>query len=180
MIAIGLSMDSFAVSICGSMSLTPTSRLLGSIKFGLWFGIFQGLMPILGYYGLVFFRSYMEEFDHWVAFFLLAYIGFDMLLEAYKTRNSHEVLQINTSNKRMFSLAVATSIDALAVGASFAMLDVEIWSASLTIGVVTFFMSTIGGFFGFKLGERFSKEATIAGGIVLLLIAFKILFEHIR
>ena len=150
LIAVSLAMDAFSVSICGSLALAPSSRFAGAVKFGAWFGAFQFLMPVIGYWTAYWAVEYIEAYDHWIAFFLLLYIGINMI----------------------------TSIDALAVGVSFAVLDVNIWTSSLLIGVVTFIISFLGGTIGFKLGERFRSHATRAGGLVLCLIGIKVLLEH--
>jgi len=174
LIAVSLAMDAFSVSICGSLALAPSSRLAGAFKFGAWFGVFQFLMPVIGYWTAYRAVEYIEAYDHWIAFFLLLYIGVNMIREAGE---ESEVIE-SYSVKRMFLLAVATSIDALAVGVSFAVLDVNIWTSSLLIGIVTFFISFLGGTIGFKLGERFRGCATRTGGLVLCLIGLKVLLEH--
>ena len=153
LIAVSLAMDAFSVSICGSLALAPSSRFAGAVKFGAWFGAFQFFMPVIGYWTAYWAVEYIEAYDHWIAFFLLLYIGINML-------------------------AVATSIDALAVGVSFAVLDVNIWTSSLLIGAVTFIISFLGGTIGFKLGEHFRSHATRTGGLVLCLIGLKVLLEH--
>ena len=172
--AVGLAMDAFSVSICGSLALAPSSRFAGAVKFGAWFGLFQFLMPVIGFWTASWAVEYIEAYDHWIAFFLLLYIGINMIREAGEEA---EVIE-SYSVKRMFLLAVATSIDALAVGVSFAVLDVNIWTSSLLIGVVTFFISFLGGTVGFKLGEHFRSHATRAGGLILCLIGLKVLLEH--
>lgn len=174
LIAVSLAMDAFSVSVCGSLALTPSSRTAGALRFGAWFGIFQFLMPVIGYWVAYRAVEYIEAYDHWIAFLLLMYIGINMIREA---GGEEEVVE-SYGIKRMFLLAVATSIDALAVGVSFAVLDVNIWTSGLLIGIVTFVISFIGGTIGFKLGERFRSHATIAGGTVLCLIGLKVLLEH--
>ena len=174
LIAVSLAMDAFSVSICGSLALSPSSRFAGAVKFGAWFGAFQFLMPVIGYWTAYWAVEYIEAYDHWIAFFLLLYIGINMIREAGEDAEVIESYGV----KRMFLLAVATSIDALAVGVSFAVLDVNIWTSSLLIGVVTFIISFLGGTIGFKLGERFRNHATRTGGLVLCLIGLKVLLEH--
>ena len=174
LIAVSLAMDAFSVSVCGSLALTPSSRTAGALRFGAWFGIFQFLMPVIGYWVAYRAVEYIEAYDHWIAFLLLLYIGINMIREAGEEEDIVESYSI----KRMFLLAVATSIDALAVGVSFAVLDVNIWTSGLLIGIVTFVISFIGGTIGFKLGERFRSHATIAGGTILCLIGLKVLLEH--
>ena len=156
LLAVGLAMDAFAVSICGSLALAPASRFSGALRFGIWFGFFQALMPVVGFFCAIRFRSYIETYDHWIAFILLIYLGI----------------------REMLTLAVATSIDALAVGVSFAFLDVDIWTAAGLIGLVTFIFSMVGGLAGFRLGERIGSRATLVGGCVLIIIGTKILLEH--
>ena len=174
LIAVGLAMDAFSVSICGSLALAPSSRTAGAFRFGVWFGVFQALMPVIGYWTAYWAVEYIESYDHWIAFFLLLYIGINMIREAGE---EEEIIE-SYSMKRMFLLAVATSIDALAVGVSFAVLDVNIWTSSLLIGAVTFIISFLGGTIGFRLGERFRGCATRAGGLILCLIGLKVLLEH--
>jgi len=175
LLGVSLAMDAFSVSICGSMVLSPASRFKGAVTFGAWFGAFQIIMPVLGYFAASWARSYIEAYDHWIAFLLLMYIGIGMIQERNKEQEAIE----SYSAKKMFLLAVATSIDALAVGVSFAFLDVDVWTSSLIIGVVTFFISFAGGIFGFKLGEKMQSWANLAGGCVLCLIGIKILLEHL-
>lgn len=174
LLAVGLAMDAFAVSVCGSMVLTPDNRLRGALRFGGWFGAFQFLMPVIGYFGAVSFRDYITEYDHWLAFFLLLYLGINMI------RESNEACHVKKdyTMKEMAVLAIATSIDALAVGISLAFLNTDIWSASILIGVVTFAIAAFGGLAGFKLGAMAGKRADVAGGLVLIFIGVKILLEH--
>lgn len=175
-IAIGLSMDAFAVSVCGSLALKPDSRFGGAVRFGVWFGIFQALMPLVGFFCALRFKVYIEDYDHWIAFFLLTYLGVSMLREAMQADGCEFKQHYDT--KGMLALAVATSVDALAVGVSFAFLNVDIWIAALLIGFVTFILSLIGGLAGFRLGEKIGSRATLVGGCVLLVIGLKILLEH--
>lgn len=174
-IAVGLSMDAFSVSVCGSMALRPASRMMGAMRFGVWFGGFQILMPIIGYWSAYRFRSAIEAYDHWIAFFLLLYIGINMIREAGK---DCPVGLEGYSLSRMALLAIATSIDALAIGVSFALLDINIWVSSLLIGITTFLFSFWGGLLGFRLGRVFSSYAEKTGGVILCLIGLKILLEH--
>ena len=174
LVSVGLAMDAFAVSICGSMALAPDDRFKGAIRFGLWFGVFQGLMPLLGYLGAVSFQSYIGDYDHWIAFVLLAYLGWNMISEAKEACD----IRKSYTTKEMLVLAIATSIDALAVGVSFAFLQTDIWLAIALIAIVTFAISTFGGLMGFKLGSAVGKNANICGGAVLICIGIKILLEH--
>ena len=175
-IAVGLSMDAFAVAIAKGLSVqrvTPRH----SFCVGGWFGGFQALMPLLGFYLGVTFSKFVESVDHWIAFILLGIIGFNMIREAASCEKV--VPDPDFSARTMFLMAVATSIDALAVGVSFAVLSVEIWSAIAIIGVTTFVLSIIGLKIGNIFGCRYKSKAEFLGGLVLLLLGVKILVEHI-
>lgn len=175
-IAVGLSMDAFAVAIAKGLSVqrvTPRH----SLCVGGWFGGFQALMPLLGFYLGVTFSRFVESVDHWIAFILLGIIGFNMIREAASCEKV--VPDPDFSARTMFLMAVATSIDALAVGVSFAVLSVEIWSAIAIIGVTTFVLSIIGLKIGNIFGCRYKSKAEFLGGLVLLLLGVKILVEHI-
>lgn len=174
LVSIGLAMDAFAVSVCGSMVLSPENRFKGAMRFGIWFGAFQALMPLLGYLGAISFQAYIVDYDHWIAFALLAYLGWDMISEASDSCS----IKKSYTTREMLVLAIATSIDALAVGVSFAFLQTNIWMAVALIGVVTFAFSFVGGLMGFKLGVAVGKKANIFGGAVLICIGVKILLEH--
>ena len=175
-LAVGLSMDAFAVSVCKGLSL-------GKIKWkhmciaGAWFGGFQALMPLIGYFLGRFFTDMIEQYDHWVAFILLALIGGNMVKEALG--GEEEDLDCSMSPKTMFVLAVATSIDALAVGVTFAFLKVAIVPAVTFIGVVTFVCSAIGVKIGSICGVKYKSKAELCGGIILILIGVKILLEGV-
>lgn len=173
-LAIGLAMDAFAVSLCGSMVLAPQHRTKGALNFGLWFGLFQGLMPLIGYFSALHFTDYIVAYDHWIAFGLLAYLGINMIKEAGEEADVKE----SYSCKEMLVLALATSIDALAVGISLACLSTNIWLAAGLIGLITFIIATFGGLMGFRLGSSLGQRANIFGGFVLLCIGTKILLEH--
>ena len=178
-LAIGLSMDAFAVSICKGLSMKKAGLKEGSIC-GAWFGGFQGLMPLIGFFLGSLFAGAIEAFDHWVAFGLLALIGANMLKEAFSKCDCCEDHDADLSFKAMFVMAVATSIDALAVGISLAMAgNVNIWIAVALIGVVTFAMCALGVKIGNIFGSRFEKKAQIAGGVILVLLGTKILLEHL-
>ena len=174
LIAVGLSMDAFAVSVCKGLSL-------GKIKVkhmciaGLWFGGFQALMPAIGYFFGSFFTDFITTFSHWIAFALLLIIGGNMVKEALG--NEEEEMDAAMDMKSMFVLAIATSIDALAVGVSFAFMQVQIVWAVLFIGVITFVLSAIGVKVGCLFGTKYKSKAELAGGIVLILIGLKILLE---
>lgn len=178
-IAVGLSMDAFAVSICKGLSL-------GKIKFkhmciaGLWFGGFQALMPAIGYFLGSFFADMVTKYAHWVAFILLAFIGGNMLKEAFEKGEECECCKEDGAAmdvKTMFLLAVATSIDAMAVGVSFAFLKVDIVPAVIFIGCITFICSGLGVKIGSIFGSKYKSKAELAGGIVLILMGIKTLLD---
>ena len=177
LLAGGLSMDAGAVSICKGLSMKKADLRAMSIC-GVWFGGFQAMMPLIGFLLGSLFADAIEAIDHWVAFVLLGIIGINMLKEAFS--NEEEEHDADLSAKTMFVMAVATSIDALAVGISLAMAgNVNIWIAVALIGVITFAMSALGVKVGNIFGSRFEKKAQMAGGIILLLLGSKILLEHL-
>ena len=180
LLGVGLSMDAFAVSICKGLSVRK-ARPKEMALCGIWFGSFQALMPLIGFFLGALFYDAISSFDHWVAFGLLALIGMNMLREAFS--NEEECAECqggNFSVKTMFVMAVATSIDALAVGISLAMAgDVNIWIAIAFIGVITFAMSAAGVKIGNVFGAKFEKKAQIVGGVILVLLGIKILLEHL-
>ncbi|MGN0500245.1 MAG: manganese efflux pump MntP family protein [Ruminococcus sp.] len=174
-LAVGLSMDAFAVSICKGLSLRKIKAKHMCIA-GLWFGGFQALMPLIGYFLGSFFSEMIEQYDHWVAFILLAIIGGNMIKESFgKDENVDSAMDF----KSMLLLAIATSIDALAVGVTFAFLQVQIVPAVSFIGVVTFIFSAVGIKIGSLFGTKYRSKAELFGGIVLVLIGLKILLEGI-
>ena len=173
-IAVGLSMDAFAVSICKGLS-TKDVRREHMVVTGLYFGGFQALMPLAGYLLGSRFQSMIQRVDHWIAFVLLALIGANMVRES---RGEAEHLDDSFTPGTMLPLAVATSIDALAVGVTFAFLNVRIIPAAALIGVTTFALSAIGMRLGNVFGARYQARAELAGGIVLILMGVKILLEH--
>lgn len=176
-IAVALSMDAFAVALCKGLSvskLKPKHALI----VGLYFGGFQALMPVIGYLLGFKFEDAIASVDHWIAFVLLALIGANMIREAVS--GEEEELDASFGFKTMLLLAVATSIDALAVGVSFAFLKVNIVTAALSIGVTTFILSAIGVAIGNVFGAKFKSKAEIAGGVVLILMGLKILLEHLE
>jgi putative Mn2+ efflux pump MntP len=170
-LAVGLSMDAFAVSICKGLSLGKI-RLKHMITAGLWFGGFQALMPLLGYLLGSIFADKVTKYAHWVAFVLLLIIGGNMIKESF---GKDEEVDASMKAREMFLLAVATSIDALAVGVSFAFLKVNILAAVSFIGVVTFVFSGVGIGIGSIFGAKYKSE--LAGGIILILIGLKILLD---
>lgn len=178
-LAIGLAMDAFAVSICKGLTLKKADFVSMS-KCGLWFGGFQALMPLIGFFLGSLFATAIESVDHWVAFVLLALIGANMLKEAFSCEECNCEKHADFSVKTMFTMAIATSIDAMAVGISLAMAGgVNIFLAILLIGVVTCALSAVGVKLGSVFGGRFEKKAQIAGGVILILIGTKILLEHL-
>lgn len=175
-LAVGLSMDAFAVSVCKGLSVKKVS-MKHSLTAGLYFGGFQALMPLIGYLLGVNFRSMIESVDHWIAFVLLGFIGINMIKEARSTED--ECLDCSFGFKAMLPLAVATSIDALAVGVTFAFLQVQIVPAVSFIGVITFILSAIGVKIGNVFGSKYKSRAEMAGGIILIVMGIKILLEHL-
>lgn len=177
LIAVGLSMDAFAVAVCKGLSMQKCTVKKAAIV-GAWFGVFQGGMPLLGYILGVQFKEIITSVDHWIAFVLLGLIGANMVREAL-SEDEEEACTEALDMKTMFGLAVATSIDALAVGVTFAFLQVSIVPAVSFIGVVTFILSMIGVKVGNVFGEKYSSKAEIAGGVILILLGLKILLEHL-
>ena len=175
-IAVGVSMDALAVSICKGLSIKKISPRY-MYRTAIWFGGFQALMPLIGYFVGIHFADFVTNVDHWIAFVLLALIGSNMIKESF----DKEEVESNPdfSFKTMFSMAVATSIDALAVGVSFAFLKVDIWSAILVIGVTTAAFSAAGVLVGNVFGARYKSKAELTGGIILVAMGLKILIEHI-
>lgn len=174
-LAVGLSMDAFAVSVCKGLSLGKIKPKNMCIA-GAWFGGFQALMPLIGYFLGSFFAEMIEKYDHWVAFVLLAIIGGNMIKESF---GKDEKVDSSMDVKSMLLLAIATSIDALAVGVTFAFLQVQIVPAVSFIGVITFIFSAVGVKIGSLFGTKYKSKAELFGGIVLVLIGIKILLEGI-
>ena len=188
-LAVGLSMDAFAVAICKGLSLRKVS-LKECTKVGLYFGGFQAGMPLIGYFLGVQFKDYITSIDHWIAFILLSFIGINMIREAMNKDEDESIVNLAEAAvgeeevnelgfKNMVMLAIATSIDALAVGVTFAFLQVDIVPAVSFIGIVTFVLSAIGVKIGNVFGIKYKSKAEAAGGIILILIGLKILFEHL-
>ena len=176
LMALALSMDAFAVAVCKGLAMKRIT-LKGAITVGLWFGIFQALMPLLGYlFGTVFGDS-VRAVDHWVAFILLGFIGGKMIHESFSKDDkpaNDSLLFLN-----MLGLAVATSIDALAAGITFAFLNVNIVNAVTLIGITTFVLSAVGVKLGNVFGVKYKSRAEFAGGVVLVALGIKILLEHL-
>lgn len=175
-IGFSLAMDAFAVSLSKGLA-SGKYKIKNSIICGIWFGGFQMLMPLIGCFLGEKFASSIQAFDHWIAFILLALIGSNMLKEAFS--DDEEEAGASYSIKAMFPLAVATAIDALAVGITFAFLGVNIWLTVAIIGAITFITSGLGVKIGSIFGEKYAKRAEIAGGILLILMGIKILIEHL-
>lgn len=175
LIAVGLSMDAFAVAVCRGLEMRRIDYRQ-ALLIALFFGGFQAIMPVAGYLLGAGFAHYISNVDHWIAFALLAFIGGKMILEAVRGGEEEHAGQLGV--KTLLMMAVATSIDALAVGVTFAFLKMEIVSCALIIGATTFVLSFAGVCVGNRFGARFRKKAEIAGGVVLVLIGVKILLEH--
>ena len=176
-LAIGLSMDAFAVSVCKGLAMKKLEFKSMAIV-GLWFGGFQALMPTIGYFLGVQFKNQITAIDHWIAFVLLGIIGANMIKEAC-SKDDEEEVKANLDVKTMFMLAIATSIDALAVGITFAFLSVNLVHAVTFIGITTFILSAVGVGIGNIFGTKYKAKAEIAGGIILILLGIKILLEHL-
>ena len=176
LIAVGLSMDAFAVSVCKGLAM-PKCTFKKAAIVGLWFGGFQALMPAIGYVLGAQFQETIASIDHWIAFVLLALIGGNMIHEALD--NDEEEADASLDVKTMFLLAVATSIDALAIGITFAFLKVNIIPAVCFIGIVTFIISFAGVKIGNVFGARYKNKAEIVGGVILILLGLKILLDHL-
>ena len=186
-IAVGLSMDAFAVAICKGLSLRKVS-LKECTKVGLYFGGFQGGMPLIGFILGVQFKDYIVSIDHWIAFILLSFIGINMIRESREKDDEKGVVDLaevaageenELGFKSMIMFSIATSIDALAVGVTFAFLQVDIIPAVSFIGIVTFVLSMIGVKVGNIFGVKYKSKAEFAGGLILILMGIKILIEHL-
>ena len=178
LIAVGLSMDAFSVSVCKGLTTKKFSWRM-ALVCGLWFGLFQALMPLIGYFLGAQFQEMIEAYDHWIAFGLLGLIGANMIREAVWGKKEEGESNGSLDFKTMFLLAIATSIDALAVGVSFACIQVRMWLSVIVIGLTTFVFSMLGVKIGNVFGSKFEKSAGIIGGIILILIGLKILLEHL-
>ena len=176
LIAIGLAMDAFAVSICKGLAM-KRMNWKKAVIVGIYFGVFQALMPVIGYFLGTTFENLVTKIDHWIAFILLVLIGGKMIKEAFD--NNAEGYSDSVNFKTMLVLAIATSIDALAVGITFAFLQTNIVLAVILIGIVTFILSIVGVKIGNQFGNKYKKRAEIIGGIILILIGIKILLEHL-
>jgi Predicted membrane protein len=175
-LAVGLSMDAFAVAVCKGLALKKVT-LKNVAIVGLWFGGFQALMPLIGYLLGVQFSNNIEAIDHWIALILLSIIGINMIRSAFS--KEEEPVDASLVPKKMILLAIATSIDALAVGVTFAFLNVNIFLAITLIGILTFSLSTIGVKIGNVVGEKYKSRAELAGGVILIILGIKILLDHL-
>ena len=176
LLSIGLGMDAFAVSVCKGISMKKMNWKKACI-IGLYFGGFQAIMPVIGYFFGSSFESIITNIDHWIAFILLAIIGAKMIQEAFQ--KEEEEYNEDISVKTMIVLSIATSIDALAVGITFAFLKVNLLLAITLIGTITFILSVIGTKIGNRFGDKYKSKAELAGGIILIIIGLKILLEHL-
>ena len=176
LIAIGLAMDAFAVSICKGISFKKMNWKK-AIIVGLYFGIFQAVMPVLGYFLGTAFETLVTKIDHWIAFILLSLIGLNMLKEAFG--KEEECCDDSVDFKTMVILAIATSIDALAIGITFAFLKTNILVSALLIGIITFIVCVLGVKIGNKFGDKYERKAEVVGGIILIFMGVKILLEHL-
>lgn len=176
-LAVGLAMDAFAVSICKGLAMQRV-RIRECAIVGLWFGGFQAAMPLIGYFLGAAFKDYITKFDHWIAFILLALIGGMMIKDAFS--KEEEETDGSLAVKTMLVMAIATSIDAMAVGVSFGIMpDVNVWLAISFIGVITLALCMLGVKIGNVFGAKYKSKAELAGGIILVLLGIKILLEHL-
>ena len=180
LIGVGLSMDAFAVALSKGLSMRKLNMKAG-ILIAVFFGFFQAFMPFVGWLVCRNFEKYITRVDHWIVFVLLGFIGIKMIVDAIKEFKKEEKEEKDGQIRigELFLLAIATSIDALAVGISFAFLNINIWSSITIIGITTLILSFIGVLIGCKFGARFQTKAQIAGGIILILVGVKILLEHL-
>ncbi len=174
MVAVGLSMDAFAISICKGLTLRKM-EWDKSLITGIYFGFFQAMMPLIGYVLGIQFSQSITNFDHWIAFILLSYIGINMIKESKEDETQNQ----SFSFKTMLPLAIASSIDALAIGITFAFLNVNIINAVIFIGITTFIFSFFGVKIGNVFGSKYKSKAELCGGIILILMGVKILIEHL-
>jgi putative Mn2+ efflux pump MntP len=177
LIAVGLSADCFAVALCGSCAMKSLTRFQ-ILRAALSFGLFQAVMPVLGWFAGRTFVGFISSFDHWLAFGLLGFVGGKMIWESFHPEKEEKQIDV-TKGFLLLTLSVATSIDALAVGLSFAFLKVNILTASLTIGVTAFLITIIGFITGRKAGEIIGKRAELIGGLILVGIGVRILLTHL-
>ena len=181
LMGVGLAMDAFAVSVCKGLSMKKLNKKQ-AVVIGLYFGGFQALMPFIGWVLGSQFQQYITSIDHWIAFILLGFIGGKMVIEAVKEWNEEDIVEVKDQpldHKNMFMLAIATSIDALAVGITFAFLETPIIEAITIIGITTMIISIIGVVVGNFFGGKYKHKAELVGGVILILLGLKILIEHL-
>lgn len=176
LIGVGLAMDAFAVSVCKGLSMKKIDWKK-AIIIALYFGFFQGFMPVIGYFLGSTFESLVIQIDHWIAFILLSFIGGNMIKESFSTES--ENCNDSVDFKTMVILAIATSIDALAVGVTFAFFKINLLFSVLIIGIITFVLSLFGIMIGNKFGSKYENKAEFTGGLILILLGLKILLEHL-
>jgi manganese efflux pump family protein len=176
-IALGLAMDAFAVSVTSGVTIKRLD-FKNSLKIALSFGIFQSIMPVVGWLAGVSLQKFIEDYDHWVALALLSFVGIKMIYESFTMREEEKYVE-SMSSQMLLMLSIATSIDALVVGMTFAFLDVAIVLPVIIIGLVTFLLSLAGIFLGKKFGNLFQSKIEIAGGLILIIIGIKIVLDHI-
>ena len=181
LMGVGLAMDAFAVSVCKGLSMKKLNKKQ-AVVIGLYFGGFQALMPFIGWILGSQFQQYITSIDHWIAFILLGFIGGKMVIEAVKEWNEEDIVEVKDQpldHKNMFMLAIATSIDAIAVGITFAFLETPIIEAITIIGITTMIISIIGVVVGNFFGGKYKHKAELVGGVILILLGLKILIEHL-
>lgn len=179
LVGLGLAADAFAVAMCKGVEMKKFV-LKYALVIALFFGVFQAVMPLIGWAVASTFERYITAYDHWIAFGLLVILGGKMIWDSFKKdREDEEEKPLNIGFKTLLLMAVATSIDALAVGVTFAFLQVNVWVAIALIGSITFVLSFVGVVIGVKLGDKFEKKAEFVGGLILILIGVKILLEHL-
>jgi len=176
LLAVALAMDAFSVSLANGITIKKV-KFTDCLKFGLFFGVFQFIMPVIGWILGTTFANYITAFDHWIAFLLLSFIGVKMIYETFKCDDDENDKDLDWKN--MTILAIATSIDALAAGVSFAVMEVNVFISSAIIGIVAFIISFAGVILGKKLGNKIKSGAEIFGGTILIIIGAKILIEHL-
>lgn len=176
LIALGLAMDAFAVAVASGVS-AKCLLVRDSLKMAIYFGAFQAIMPIVGWATGLSFQQYIDAYDHWLAFVLLAFLGAKMIYESFKLEEDCSENLCNFDSSRLFVLAIATSIDALGVGLSFSLLNVTVFMPAIVIGLVTFVLCVVGVWLGNKVGHLFEGKIEIFGGLILVFIAFKILLQ---
>lgn len=177
LISISLAMDAFAVSLCKGLSM-PKLNLKHALIISTFFGVFQAVMPLIGWLISNAFKSYIESFDHWIAFGLLLFLGIKMIIDAIKSHDD-KLVEYKLDLKELTLMSIATSIDALAVGITLAFLGTSLWGTVACIGLVTFVLCFVGVIIGNKIGTKFQKASSIGGGIILICIGLKILLQHL-